>query len=298
MSPISSPVRLPQPKPQWAQPAGQPLWYKTQVFYEVYLRSFYDSNGDGWGDLPGLTSKLDYLQWLGVGCVWLLPFFASPMRDGGYDVADFYQIHPKYGTLADFQALTRAIHERGMRIIIDMLVNHTSDQHPWFAEARQPGSAKHDWYVWSDSPGRYPDARIIFTDSEASNWTWDETAQAYYWHRFFAHQPDLNYDNAAVQAEMIKVMKYWARLGVDGLRLDAVPYLFEREGTNCENLPETHRFLREWRRFIDEHYHDRILLAEANQWPEDAAAYFGGGDECQMAFHFPVMPRLFMSLRR
>ena len=275
-----------------------PLWYKTAVFYELYTRGFQDGNGDGQGDFRGLTERLDYLQWLGVDCVWLLPINPSPLRDGGYDVSDYFSILPDYGTLGDFYDFLEAAHARGLRVIADMVMNHTSDQHPWFQEARQPGSPKRDWYVWSDTDQKYLDARIIFVDTETSNWTWDPEAQAFYWHRFFSHQPDLNYDNPEVQEVMLEVIRFWLDLGLDGFRLDAVPYLFEREGTNCENLPETHEFLKRVRKEIDEKYPGRVLLAEANQWPPDVVPYFGDGDECHMAFNFPVMPRMFMALRR
>ncbi|MBD0347775.1 MAG: maltose alpha-D-glucosyltransferase [Thermoleophilia bacterium] len=282
---------------QWFE--SDPLWFKRAVFYEIHVRGFFDSNGDGSGDLRGIQEKLDYLQWLGVDCVWLLPMYASPLRDGGYDIADFYAIHPDYGTVDDFQALVEAAHERGIRIIADLVVNHTSSDHAWFQESRsRPDSPKRDWYVWSDTDDRYPEARVIFVDTEPSNWTWDPVAGAYYWHRFFSHQPDLNYSNPEVQDAMLDVLRFWLDLGIDGFRLDAVPYLYEREGTNCENLPETHAFLRRLRAEIDARYPDRVLLAEANQWPEDVVAYFGDGDQCHMAFHFPVMPRMFMSLRR
>ncbi|MHB1575145.1 MAG: maltose alpha-D-glucosyltransferase [Candidatus Dormibacteria bacterium] len=278
---------------------SDPQWYRDAVIYEVFCRGFYDSNGDGVGDLAGLTAKLDYLHWLGVDCLWLLPVFASPLRDGGYDISDFYQVHPDYGTVEDLRLLIEAAHERGIRVISDLVMNHTSDQHQWFQEARQgPDSPKRDWYVWSDTMTRYREARVIFVDSETSNWTWDEQGGAYYWHRFFRHQPDLNYDNPAVQEAMLEVVRFWLRLGLDGLRLDAVPYLFEREGTNCENLPETHAFLKRLRAEVDREFPDRVLLAEANQWPEDVRDYFGDGDECQMCFHFPLMPRMFMGLRQ
>lgn len=276
-----------------------PLWYKDAIFYEVYVRGFYDSNGDGIGDLRGLTEKLDYLQWLGVDCLWLLPLYPSPLRDGGYDIANYNGIMSEFGTLEDFKQLLDAAHARGIRIIIDLVLNHTSDQHPWFQEARRSvASPKRDWYVWSDSDQRYQNARIIFLDTERSNWTWDDVAGAYYWHRFFSHQPDLNYDNPAVQEAMLEVVSFWCELGVDGFRLDAVPYLYERPGTNCENLPETHAFIKRLRARVDECYPGRLLLAEANQWPEDVVAYFGDGDECQMCYHFPIMPRLFMALRQ
>jgi maltose alpha-D-glucosyltransferase / alpha-amylase len=275
------------------------LWYKDAVFYEVHVRAFYDSNGDGIGDFRGLTTKLDYLQWLGVDCLWLLPMYASPLRDGGYDIADYYSILPEYGTLEDFKEFLSAAHARGIRVITDLVINHTSDQHPWFQAARSaPDSPKRDWYVWSDTPDRYREARIIFTDTEKSNWTWDETAQAFFWHRFFSHQPDLNYDNPAVQQAMLDAVDFWLGLGIDGFRVDAVPYLYEREGTNCENLPETHAFLKRLRTHVAAKFPHALLLAEANQWPEDVVAYFGDGDEFQMGYHFPIMPRLFMALRQ
>jgi maltose alpha-D-glucosyltransferase / alpha-amylase len=277
---------------------ANPQWYKTAVFYELYVRSFYDSNADGMGDFRGLLQKLDYLEWLGVDCLWLLPFYQSPLRDGGYDISDFYGILPEYGTLNDFMEFLDAAHSKGMRVVSDFVVNHTSDQHPWFQESRQPGSPKRDWYVWSDTDKRYEDARIIFLDTEKSNWTWDEEAGAYYWHRFFSHQPDLNYDNEEVQENVLAALRFWLDLGLDGFRLDAVPYLYEREGTNCENLPETHQFLKRIRAEVDKSYEDIVLLAEANQWPEDVVPYFGDDDECHMAFHFPLMPRMFMSARR
>jgi maltose alpha-D-glucosyltransferase/alpha-amylase len=285
------------PSQQWFE--SDPLWFKRSVFYEIHIRAFFDSNDDGSGDLRGIQDKLDYLQWLGVDCIWLLPFYPSPLRDGGYDISDFFSVHPDYGTVEDFRSLVEAAHERGIRIIADLVVNHTSSDHPWFQESRSsPNSPKRDWYVWSDTDERYLDARIIFVDTEPSNWTWDPVAGAYYWHRFFAHQPDLNYDNPEVQDAMLEALRFWLDLGIDGFRLDAVPYLFEREGTNGENLPETHAFLKRLRAEVDAKYPDRVLLAEANQWPEDVVAYFGDGDECHMAFHFPVMPRMFMSLRR
>jgi maltose alpha-D-glucosyltransferase/alpha-amylase len=281
--------------------AAETPWYKRGVIYELHVRAFYDSNGDGTGDFPGLTLKLDYLRDLGVTALWVLPFYPSPLKDDGYDIADYYGVHPHYGTLGDFKVFLREAHRRGLRIITELVLNHTSDQHPWFQRARRapPGSRWRDFYVWSDTAEKYGGARVIFKDAETSNWTWDGVANAYYWHRFYAHQPDLNFDHPAVQQAMLRVVDFWLGLGVDGLRLDAVPYLFEREGTSCENLPETHEFLKRLRRHVDERFADRMLLAEANQWPEDAAAYFGAGrgDECQMAFHFPLMPRLFMALR-
>jgi maltose alpha-D-glucosyltransferase/alpha-amylase len=285
------------PPGQWFE--SNPLWFKTAVFYEIHLRGFFDGNGDGSGDFQGLTEKLDYLDWLGIDCIWLLPMYPSPLGDGGYDISDFKSVHADYGTIEDARAFIEAAHQRGIRVIADLVMNHTSSEHPWFQESRSsPDSPKRNWYVWSEDPTRYAQARIIFVDSESSNWTYDEQAGAYYWHRFFHHQPDLNYDEPAVQEAMIDVIRFWLDLGLDGCRLDAVPYLYEREGTNCENLPETHAFLRRLRATVDEEYLDRVLLAEANQWPQDVVAYFGDGDECQMAFHFPVMPRMFMALRR
>ncbi|HZT59923.1 MAG TPA: maltose alpha-D-glucosyltransferase [Pyrinomonadaceae bacterium] len=279
--------------------SDDPLWFKDAVFYEVYVRGFYDSSGDGVGDFRGLTEKLDYLQWLGVDCLWLLPMYASPLRDGGYDIADYYSILPEYGTLEDFKQFLDAAHARGIRVITDLVVNHTSDAHPWFKEASaSPDSPKRDWYVWSDTPERYKDARVIFTDTEKSNWTWCESAQGFYWHRFFSHQPDLNYDNPEVQKAMLEVVDFWLDFGVDGFRADAVPYLYEREGTNCENLPETHGFLKKLRAHVERRHPTALLLAEANQWPEDVVEYFGEGDEFHMGYHFPIMPRLFMALRQ
>ena len=274
------------------------LWYKDAIIYQLHVRAFHDSNGDGVGDFRGLMQKLDYLQDLGVTALWLLPFYPSPLKDDGYDISDYTAVHPAYGTLRDFQAFLREAHRRGLRVITELVLNHTSDQHPWFQRARSsaPGSRARDFYVWSDTPERYPGARIIFKDFESSNWTWDAQAGAYYWHRFYSHQPDLNYDNPETRRALSHVLDFWLGMGVDGLRLDAVPYLYERDGTSCENLPETHAYLRELRRHVDEHFPNRLLLAEANQWPEDAIAYFGSGDECQMAFHFPLMPRLFMAV--
>ena len=279
---------------------NEPLWYKDAIFYEVYVRAFCDSNGDGHGDLPGLTQKLDYLQDLGITCLWLLPIYPSPLKDDGYDISDYYDVHPSYGTLDDVKELLDAAHERGLRVIADLVLNHTSDQHPWFRAARaNPKSVFRDYYVWSDSSLKYRDARIIFTDTEESNWAWDPTSKQYYWHRFYTSQPDLNYENPAVQQEMLKIMSFWLDLGVDGFRADAVPYLFESEGTSCENLPQTHEFLKQIRQYINDHYPGRILLAEANQWPEDILPYFGdGGDEFHMGFHFPIMPRIFMALKK
>ncbi len=278
---------------------SNPLWYQNVVIYQLHIKAFMDSNGNGKGDIAGLTRKLDYLQDLGVTAIWLLPFCPSPMKDDGYDIADYTSIHPDYGTIRDFKLFLRAAHQRGLRVITELVINHTSDQHPWFQRARKAssGSKWRDYYVWSDTPDRFQDARIIFKDFETSNWSWDPVAKAYYWHRFYSHQPDLNFHNPQVQKEIFKVLDFWFGMGVDGLRLDAVPYLFEEEGSNCENLPETHEFLKKLRAYVDSRYQDRMLLAEANQWPEDAAAYFGDGDECHMNFHFPLMPRLFMALR-
>jgi maltose alpha-D-glucosyltransferase/alpha-amylase len=275
-----------------------PLWYKDAVIYQLHVKAYLDSNGDGMGDFRGLSSKLDYIQDLGVSAVWLLPFYPSPLRDDGYDIGDYRNINPSYGSMRDFRAFVREAHSRGLRVITELVINHTSDQHPWFQRARKakPGSSHRNYYVWSDTDKKYQDTRIIFTDTETSNWAWDTEANAYYWHRFFSHQPDLNFDNPRVFQEVVNVMKYWLDIGVDGLRLDAVPYLCEREGTNNENLPETHDILRRLRAWLDEHFPDRMLLAEANQWPEDVLPYFGDGDECHMAFHFPLMPRLFMAL--
>jgi maltose alpha-D-glucosyltransferase / alpha-amylase len=285
--------------PQERPAADDGLWYKDAIFYEVYVRGFFDSNGDGNGDLRGLIEKLPYLSDLGVTCLWLMPILASPLKDDGYDVADFREIHPTLGTSEDFEALTAAAHQRGIRIITDLVLNHTSDQHPWFKEARHDRSSpKRDYYVWSDTTERYQGARIIFKDTEHSNWTWDPVAHQHYWHRFYSHQPDLNYDNPAVHREILDAMAYWLDRGIDGFRVDAVPYLIERDGTNCENLPETHAFCREMRRFVDERYPGTLLLAEANQWPHDLMAYFGDNDEFNMAFNFPVMPRMFMAIRR
>ena len=280
--------------------AQDPLWYKDAIIYELHVRAFCDSNADGIGDFAGLAQKLDYLQDLGVTCVWLLPFFPSPLKDDGYDISDYLSVHPTYGTMDDFKAFLAAAHDRGLQVIIELVVNHTSDQHPWFQAARHapPGSPERDFYVWSDDDQKYKDARIIFTDTEKSNWTWDPVAQAYYWHRFFSHQPDLNFDNPRVVEEVLKVMRYWLDMGVDGLRMDAIPYLVERDGTNCENLPETHEVLRTLRKAIDKDYAGRMVLAEANQWPTDVRPYFGEGDECHMAFHFPLMPRMYMALRQ
>ncbi len=307
---------LPEHLPSFATPPGEPIpdsfsfdrprdpqWYKRAVFYEVLIRGFHDSNGDGTGDLRGLTGRLDYLQWLGVDCIWLLPIYASPLRDGGYDISDFTSVLPDFGNIGDFVELVDGAHERGMRVIADLVMNHTSDAHPWFQASRtDPEGPFGDFYVWSDADDRFPEARVIFVDAEHSNWTYDTVRGQYYWHRFFAHQPDLNYENPRVQDAMLEVLRFWLDLGIDGFRLDAVPYLYEREGTNCENLKETHEYLKRVRTEVDRLYPDRVLLAEANQWPADVVEYFGdtetGGDECHMAFHFPLMPRIFMAVRR
>jgi maltose alpha-D-glucosyltransferase / alpha-amylase len=291
---------LPKPERQTKALAVQDesLWYKDAIIYQLHVRTFCDSNGDGIGDFPGLTSRLDYLHELGITAIWLLPFYPSPLRDDGYDIADYTSVHPSYGTLEDFNIFLRAAHQRNLRVITEMVVNHTSDQHPWFQEARSArDNSKRDWYVWSESDTRYQGARIIFIDTEMSNWAWDPISKSYYWHRFFSHQPDLNYDNPAVREAMWEVMKFWLDRGVDGFRLDAVPYLIEREGTSCENLPETHEIIRAFRRRIDAEYPGKMLLAEANQWPADVRAYFGEGDEFHMAFHFPLMPRMFMAVK-
>src|SRR3954454_7806524 len=276
------------------------LWYKDAVIYQVHVKAFLDSNGDGIGDFAGLTSKLDYIQELGVSAVWLLPFYPSPLKDDGYDIADYRNVHPQYGTREDFAVFLAEAHRRGLKVITELVVNHTSDQHPWFQAARRapPGSRKRNYYVWSDSDQKYKGTRIIFTDTEQSNWALDPVAKQYYWHRFFGHQPDLNFDNPRVVRAVLKVMEMWAKMGVDGFRLDAIPYLCEREGTNCENLPETHLVLKQIRAHMDARFQNRMLLAEANQWPEDVRPYFGDGDECHMAFHFPLMPRMFMALRQ
>ena len=279
---------------------ADPQWFRTAVFYEALLRSFADSNADGMGDIPGLTSRLDYLAWLGVDCLWLPPFYPSPMNDGGYDVADYTAIDPRYGTMEDFQALVSAAHERGIRIIIDLVMNHTSCEHPWFKASREdPQGPYGDFYVWRDDDAEYADARIIFVDTEVSNWTYDEVRGQYFWHRFFSHQPDLNFENPAVKEALLDVVRFWAGTGVDGFRLDAIPYLYEEEGTNCENLPDTHAFLADLRAMLDAEFPGAITLAEANQWPEDVVAYFGTEErpECSMCFHFPVMPRIYYALR-
>jgi maltose alpha-D-glucosyltransferase/alpha-amylase len=274
------------------------LWYKDAVIYELHVRGFYDADGNGAGEFRGLTLKLDYLADLGVSAVWLLPFYPSPLRDDGYDISDYTNIHPAYGNLDDFRIFLEEAHRRNIRVITELVLNHTSDQHPWFQQARSSrDNPRRDWYVWSDSVERYKQARIIFTDTELSNWAWDPVSKSYYWHRFFSHQPDLNFDNPAVLEAVWEVMKFWLDMGVDGLRLDAVPYLVEREGTSCENLPETHGVLKFLRRRVEEQFTEKMFLAEANQWPRDVREYFGNGDECHMAFHFPLMPRMFMALR-
>ena len=277
---------------------NEPGWYKNAIFYQVHVRTFLDSNGDGIGDFQGLAQKLDYVQELGVDAIWLMPFFPSPLRDDGYDISDYRSVHPRYGTLEDFKSFLSIAHERGIRVVVELVANHTSDQHPWFQESRSSQvNSKRDWYVWSNTDTRYRGTRIIFLDTEMSNWAWDPISKEYYWHRFFSHQPDLNFDNPAVREEMWQIMKFWLELGVDGFRLDAVPYLIEREGTSCENLPETHEVIRELRAKVDAEFPGTMLLAEANQWPADLRPYFGNGDEFHMAFHFPLMPRMFMGLR-
>lgn len=275
------------------------LWFKDAVFYEISVRAFRDGDGDGHGDLRGLAEKLDYIKTLGVDCIWLMPIYPSPLKDDGYDIADYYNVASVFGDLGEFKILINAAHARGIRIITDLVMNHTSDQHPWFQAARADrNSSYRDYYVWSDTDQKYTDTRIIFLDTEPSNWTWDEKAGQYYWHRFYASQPDLNFDNPKVQDEIFNVAGFWLELGIDGFRADAVPYLFERQGTNCENLPETHAYLKKLRSFIEENYPGRILLCEANQWPEDVRPYFGNGDEFQMGFHFPIMPRIYMALKK
>ncbi len=278
--------------------SNDPFWYKDAVFYEIHVKAYADGNGDGIGDFQGLIGKLDYLEWLGVDCLWLLPFYPSPLRDDGYDVADFLTVAEQYGTMEDVKRLLDEAHRRGIRVIVDLVLNHTSDRHAWFQEARRsPHSPKRGFYVWSGTDRKYEKARIIFIDTEKSNWTWDPEAKAFYWHRFFSHQPDLNYDNPEVRQAMLDTMTFWLDQGLDGFRCDAVPYLFEREGTICENLPETHDYLKDIRQRIDASYQGRVLLAEANQWPTDVRPYFGDGDEFHMAFHFPLMPRLYMGVR-
>ncbi len=274
-------------------------WFQHAVFYEVLIRGYYDANNDGTGDLRGLREKLDYMEWLGIDCIWMLPFYPSPFRDGGYDISDFFNVHPDYGTISDLVGFLEEAHRRGIRVIADLVMNHTSDEHPWFVESRSSrDNAKADWYVWNDDDQKWPDARVVFTDVERSNWTWDDTRQQYYWHRFYHHQPDLNYDNPEVADTMVDLVRFWLDLGFDGFRLDAVPYLYQRDGTSGEHLPETHAFIKRIRKQIEADYPGRILLAEANGWPSDVADYFGDGDECHLCFHFPLMPRLFMAVRR
>ncbi|MDB5513095.1 MAG: treS, partial [Enterovirga sp.] len=273
-------------------------WYRDALIYQVHVKSFFDSNDDGVGDFAGVTAKLDYIRDLGVTAIWLMPFYPSPLRDDGYDIQDYRDINPSYGTMDDFKRFVDEAHARGIRVVTELVINHTSDQHPWFQAARNapPGSPERDFYVWSDTDQKYTDTRIIFLDTEPSNWTWDPVAKQYFWHRFYSHQPDLNFDNPAVLEAVIDTMYYWLDMGVDGLRLDAIPYLVERDGTNCENLPETHTVIKAIRAALEERYPDRMLLAEANQWPEETAPYFGDGDECQVSFHFPLMPRMYMAL--
>src|SRR5580700_6513165 len=291
-------MQIPTTETKEVAKPGSAVWFKEALIYQLHIKTFCDANNDGIGDFQGLLSKLDYLKNLGVSTIWLLPFYPSPLKDDGYDIADCYNVHPSYGTLDDFRQFLDAAHNAGLRVITELVLNHTSDQHIWFQRSRRavPGDPWRDYYVWSNDPQKYNEARIIFKDTESSNWTFDPVAGAYFWHRFYSHQPDLNYDNPEVRAAMFNVVDFWLDMGVDGLRLDAVPYLFEREGTSCENLPETHAYLQEVREHIDQKYQDRMLLAEANQWPDDAVAYFGKGNECHMAFHFPIMPRIYMSL--
>jgi maltose alpha-D-glucosyltransferase / alpha-amylase len=286
-----------------AMPLDHPIdtsrtWYKDAIIYQLHVRAYQDNNDDGIGDFSGLTQRLDYIRQLGATAIWLLPFYPSPLKDDGYDISDYLSVHPNYGRIEDFKQFLEEAHRRDLRVITELVVNHTSDQHPWFQEARSSrDNPRRDWYVWSDTDDRYRNARIIFVDTEMSNWAWDPISKSYYWHRFFSHQPDLNYDNPEVREEIWRVMKYWLEMGVDGFRLDAVPYLVEREGTSCENLPETHEVIKFLRRRLDENFPNRMLLAEANQWPADLGPYFGSGDEFHMAFHFPLMPRMFMALR-
>ena len=295
----NSSKEIPNSKDVSIAPSAGTLWFKDAIIYQLHVRSFRDSTGDGIGDFRGLLDKLGYLEELGVTTLWLMPFYPSPMRDDGYDIADYFSVNPSYGTLKDFEDFLAEAHRRKLRVISELVINHTSDQHGWFQRARKApaGSPERDFYVWSDSPRRFEEARIIFKDFETSNWAWDPVAGAYYWHRFYSHQPDLNFDNPLVREAVLSVVEFWLRLGVDGVRLDAVPYLFERDGTSCENLPETHAFLRELREQLDKKYPERVLLADTNLWPEEAAAYFGQADECHLAFHFPLMARLFMALQ-
>ncbi len=286
--------RLPLP-----DAADDPHWFQRAVFYEVFIRGFFDGNNDGVGDIPGLIAKLDYLEWLGIDCIWLLPFYPSPLRDGGYDISDYFSVHPESGTVEDLSMLLDEAHNRGIRVIADLVINHTSSDHPWFVESRQSrDNPKADWYVWNDDDQRWPEARVVFIDVEKSNWTYEPLRDQYYWHRFYTHQPDLNYDNPEVTQAMLEVVRFWLDLGLDGFRLDAVPYLYQRDGTTGENLPETHAFIRRVRAEVDARYPGRILLAEANGWPSDVADYFGNGDECHLCFNFPLMPRLFVAVRR
>lgn len=288
-----------RPASRLPAPEDDPYWFQRAVFYEVFIRGFFDGNSDGVGDIPGLIAKLDYLQWLGVDCLWLLPFYPSPLRDGGYDISDFYSVHPECGTVDDLSTLLDEAHSRGIRVIADLVINHTSDVHPWFIESRQSrDNPKADWYVWNDDDQRWPEARVVFIDVERSNWSYDDARDQYYWHRFYAHQPDLNFDNPEVADAILEVVRFWLDLGLDGFRLDAVPYLYQRDGTTGENLPETHAFIRRVRAELDAKYPGRILLAEANGWPADVADYFGQGDECHLCFNFPLMPRLFTAVRR
>jgi len=281
-------------------PDNDSLWYKDAIIYQLHIKSYRDSNADGFGDFRGLIEKLDYIHQLGANTIWLLPFYPSPLKDDGYDIASYEEINPTYGTITDFRTFLEEAHQRNIRVITELVINHTSDQHPWFQRARRApkDSPDRNWYVWSDDPNKFAETRIIFTDTEKSNWSWDPEAQQFYWHRFFSHQPDLNFDNPDVLEAVKNVMRFWLRMGVDGLRLDAIPYIIEREGTNCENLPETHEVLKDLRRALDAEFPGRIFLAEANQWPSDVRPYFGDNDECHMAFHFPVMPRMYMALRK
>jgi maltose alpha-D-glucosyltransferase/alpha-amylase len=297
-APVSVTVPTPAGEPL-PPPEDDPQWFQRAVFYEVLIRGFFDANDDGSGDLPGLIAKLDYLQWLGVDCLWLLPFYPSPLRDGGYDISDYFTVHPDFGTVDDLRTLLHEAHARGIRVIADLVINHTSDEHPWFQESRQSrDNPKADWYVWNDDDQRWPEARVVFVDVERSNWAYDPLREQYYWHRFYAHQPDLNYENPEVADAILDVVRFWLDLGLDGFRLDAVPFLYQKDGTAGENLPETHAFIRRVRAELNVKYPGRILLAEANGWPADVADYFGDDDECHLCFHFPLMPRLFMAVRR
>ncbi|MGH6884969.1 MAG: alpha-amylase family protein, partial [Geminicoccales bacterium] len=295
---MNAPTTTPLPAGEAAAPAADPHWYKDAVIYQLHVKAFFDSNGDGLGDFRGLTEKLDYVRDLGVNTLWLLPFYPSPQKDDGYDVADYREVHPHYGNAEDFRRFVEEAHKRNLRVITELIVNHTSDAHPWFQAARRApkGSPERDFYVWSDAEAKYQGTRIIFTDTETSNWTWDPVAKQYFWHRFFSHQPDLNFDNPKVLEAVLEIMAFWCELGVDGFRLDAIPYLVEREGTTNENLPETHAVIKQIRAALDARYPGKLLLAEANQWPEDVREYFGDADECQMAYHFPLMPRMYMAI--